>query len=63
MLPLEMGLHEAVGDPVQDMAKLKGILTNTGPIHYTVFRNLFRSYLISELDYIIVLGNGASKAK
>ena len=31
--------------------------SNTGPIHYTVFRNLLRSYLISELDYIIVLGN------
>lgn len=23
-----MGLHEAVGDPIQDKAKLKGILTN-----------------------------------
>ena len=31
MLHLEMGLHEAVGDPIQDKAKLKGILTTYFP--------------------------------
>ena len=31
MLPLKMGLHETVRDPIQDKAKLKGILTNYFP--------------------------------